>query len=174
MRIGRTQSQRLDYLSEEEAEALLKRAWYKHPHMVGFCLCGLYSGGRPGEILALTRDDVRLGGHPSITYSHRKGKDGLVRTRTIDMHPKVVNWIIMHTPGLGHLIRDEKGRPYDWGAVGQRFYKAFLPLVSDAGLRHISPYVLRHTFATRLRWNGTELDEVRELLGHASIDESMI
>jgi hypothetical protein len=31
MRIGRTTKTRIDYLSEEEAKALLERAWYKHP-----------------------------------------------------------------------------------------------------------------------------------------------
>jgi integrase len=162
MRIGRTQSQCLDYLSEEEVKVLLENA---KAGMLGFCLFALYSGGRPGEILALTRDDVRLGGHPSVTYSHRKGNDGVVRTRTIDLHPKIVPWIKTHAPMSRHLIRDEKGRPYDWGAAGQRFYKAFLQLVSDAGLRHISPYVLRHMFATRLRWNGAELDEIKDSWG---------
>jgi hypothetical protein len=64
-----------------------------------------------------------------------------VRTRSVDLHTKIFDWLWTEGPS-GHLIRDEKGRPYDWGAAGQRFYKAFMKLVSDAGLRHISPCLL--------------------------------
>lgn len=50
MRIGRTRSQRLEYLLPDEAQDLLDVALCAYPHMFGFCLFGLYSGGRPGEI----------------------------------------------------------------------------------------------------------------------------
>ena len=37
-----------------------------------------------------------------------------------------------------------------------------------AGLDGVTPYTLRHTFATRLLQRGANVREVQELLGHAS------
>lgn len=40
--------------------------------------------------------------------------------------------------------------------------------------RPVTPHVLRHTFATTLIGNGTPVEHVQKLLGHASLDTTMI
>lgn len=41
-------------------------------------------------------------------------------------------------------------------------------------LSEVHPHKLRHTFATNLRANGAEIEDIRDLLGHESIDTSLI
>jgi integrase len=48
------------------------------------------------------------------------------------------------------------------------FSRALAKAAEDAGVGHVHPHMLRHTFATRLRDRGVPLDRIMELMGHRS------
>ncbi|MBA2897758.1 tyrosine-type recombinase/integrase [Nonomuraea soli] len=45
-----------------------------------------------------------------------------------------------------------------------------LAVGEDAGLPGLRPHQLRHTYATRLREGGADVAQIKELMGHASLD----
>ena len=97
-------------------------------------------------------------GKTGISYLERYLE--VIRPHLVEKHPEVKT-----------LFVTLAGKPM----TRQRFYEIIRAYGESAGIpKVITPHMLRHSFATHLLNNGTDLRVVQELLGHADISTTQI
>ena len=133
------------------------------------------TGARISEAVGLAVDDldltsgtVRLLGKGS---KHRIVPVGSYAARALD------DYLVRARPALCAAGR---GTPAVFlnargGALSRQSAWAILRDTAErAGLRHVSPHTLRHSYATHLLDGGADVRVVQELLGHASITTTQV
>lgn len=116
----------------------------------------VYTGARREEINKLTWSDIERG---VIIF---KGKG--YRTRTVPLSPKLAEIMKEYPIGIGRLFN----------VTREQMSKQIKHYLRNAGLAHIRPHDLRHTFASHLVMEGVDLRTVQELLGHSSYSTTLI
>ncbi len=135
----------------------------------------LYATGmRVSELVGLTLDRLRL--DPGFVRILGKGS----KERLVPLGTSAREWVARYLgevrPGLDRARRPQvflnlRGGPL----TRQGFWKILRSHGQSAGIRsHLSPHVLRHSFATHLLEHGADLRAVQMMLGHTSLSTTEI
>ena len=112
---------------------------------------------RPSQVQRLDVDlDIRpcLGGDvPFVQVSAGKGGKPYLMPLTSD--GKAAFLLFLAVSGVGYFST-------------QAFYKSWMLACDQAHVTRFRPYLLRHSFATRVRRAGADFADVQALLGHKS------
>lgn len=154
-------------LSLDEVGALLGAI--RHPTYQAIVMVLYGSGLRIAEALALKVSDID-GGRGVIHVRHGKGD----KAREAKLSPSLYQWLRQYwgllRPPPPYLFASRKtGKPPRAPAV-----RAALGHAAKAAWikKHVTPHVLRHSFATHLLEQGTDVRVVGALLGHASLQST--
>lgn len=158
-------------LPHHETTALLAAARRQRDRLILLCLLGL--GLRVSELTGLEVTDIDLAVGTCLIREGKGGKDRLlpIHARLCD---ELRSWIANRT--AGYLFPGRRGKRLSSRAVQllMRRLAVRAGIVGAETARRVNPHRCRHSFATRLLDAGANLLEVRDLLGHASINTTQI
>lgn len=151
-------------LSKNEVRILISSASAKKSRLM---LMMLYSSGlRVSELLKLKRNDLELEKKNLWVRSGKGGKD-----RLVILSDKLVDELKPYLEGVSGWVF-----PGREGNLKPRTVQKIIKLAAQkAGIsKKVSPHTLRHSFATHLLENGTDLRMIQELLGHSNLQTTQI
>ena len=154
-------------LSEEEVAAVIK-AVNNLKHKV--ILMTIYSAGlRLSECLALTVADMDFD-RKQIRIRQGKGKKERQTVLSRTLLSEMKDYLIKFCPKI-FLFEGQKGGRYSASSVQAIMKRA----VKKSGIKkHATVHTLRHSFATHLLENGTDIRFIQELLGHKRLETTQI
>jgi integrase len=130
--------------------------------------CGL----RRGELLALTFESIQER-EDHWVIADLVGKGGHVRTVPVPTWVKVAidNWAAAADIRRGRVFRaiSKVGRIWGDGMTPKVLWEVVRAAAASAGIEKLAPHDLRRTCARLCHLAGGELDQIRFLLGHVSI-----
>ncbi len=161
VKLFKENNQRLRFLEREEIDKLLANCC---EHLRPIVIVALHTGMRKSEILGLKWHDIDIKRniiHLSYTKNGEK--------REVPMNGVVQKTIIgvLKNSESQYIFCNKDGKPY--GDIK----KSFLTAVKKSGIVDFHFHDLRHTFASQLVMSGVDLNTVRELLGHKSLEMTL-
>jgi integrase/recombinase XerD len=134
----------------------------------------LYATGvRVSELVALKMNDLNL----DLGYLTTLGKGS--KERTVPMGKSAVEWIKKYLPVRHQILGNKTSHFLFVNSRGHAlsrslFWKIIVEYGEKAKIGHITPHLLRHSFATHLLENGADLRSVQMMLGHSDISTTQI
>lgn len=155
-----------EVLSVKEVNQFLNAI--KKPRYQAIAMVLYGTGLRVSEALALKVSDID-GARGVLRVRHGKGN----KAREVMLSPELYQWLrqywARHQPPEPYLFASKSGKLPQANTVREAFAKA-----AQAALlkKHVTPHVLRHSFATHLLEQGTDVHVLAALLGHASLQST--
>jgi len=162
------------FLDDEEMTAFMHHAETEPDPLRKLCVLLLArTAMRVGELCNLAPDPVvEIGDHHSLHVPVGK----LRNDRYIPLHPTLVELIAdwqtsnaVHIARTGRLLTDA-----DSAVNRYRVARMVDRIAKNAGIGHVHPHQLRHTFATQAINRGMRLESVAALLGHKNLEMTMV
>jgi site-specific recombinase XerD len=155
------------WLSEDELRVFVTTPAETVRDQCAFALLA-WLGLRRAELLGLRVGDFRLDEDKVLI----RGKGRAERIMPVPGVIKpLVQALSMNRGPADYLLRGLDGGKWSPNSFGKVFHRH----VKRCGFeKHVTPHVLRHTFATHLVRKGTPLATVRDLMGHVKIDTTAI
>lgn len=151
-------------LSKDEVKKLIDSADNEKSRlMISF----LYSTGvRVSELVNLKVDDLNFSDNTGWV---RKGKGS--KDRLFKVSENLANELKAYLEGRGHKYAFSKEAPL----TTRNIQKIIKLTARRAGLnKKITPHTLRHSFATHLLEQGTDIRMIQSLLGHSSLNTTQV
>jgi len=161
VKLFKENNQRLRFLEREEIDRLLANC---SEHLRPIVIVALHTGMRKSEILGLKWQDIDIKRNIIHLLDTKNGEK-----REVPMNEVVQKTIIgvLKHPESQYIFCNDDGKPY--GDIKKSFFTA----VKKAGIIDFHFHDLRHTFASQLVMSGVDLNTVRELLGHKSLEMTL-
>jgi len=161
-------NRRLRFLNIDEANLLLNNSKEKSQNLYNMSLISLHCGLRAGEIFNLIWSDVDID-RGILFLRDPKGKRGRAAFMTNEV--KEIFRGLMRGNNQDLVFPDRKGNKIK--EISNAFNRAVEEVGLNAGVLDrrykVCFHTLRHTFASWLVENGTDLYTVKELLGHSTL-----
>lgn len=155
-------------LGREEVKAMIKQAEHlKHKLLVALLYgCGL----RCGEVRTIRLRDIDINRCMLLVRKTKGNYD-----RYVPLGKLLIRGIQQHIESTGATDYLFTGSDYD-GRYSQRGVQWVIKnLCKKAGIRkEVNTHTLRHTYATHLLEDGLDIVTIKELLGHAHIETTMM
>lgn len=155
-------------LAREEVKAMLKQADYlKHKLLIGLLYgCGL----RCGEVRTLRLRDIDLSRGMLLVRKTKGSYD-----RYVPLGKLLVRGITQYIESTGATDYLFTGTDFENHYSQRGVQWVIKQLCKKAGLnKEINTHTLRHTYATHLLEDGLDIVSIKELLGHANIETTMV
>ena len=175
---------KFDFLDFAEADRLVAAARHAPDPWCAMIPTALWTGLRLGELRALRWEDLELDG-ARLHVRHAADDENELhppksgQPRVVDLPRKAVAVLRAHAHGRGAFVfcREDGSMLQRWECESKSKHatgEGPLAKVSRAaGLRRVGWHMLRHTYASHLMMCGATVLEVRDLLGHASLEITM-
>ena len=157
------------YLSKDEMAELIEAVEHDEDLLLFVCL-SLSTGGRMGAIINIHKRDINTSGG-TISLADEKGSE----TYSVFITPRVMNLLVKRLPNIG--VNDSLFNT-NYRRI-QRQMKKVLDLLFNVGLdvsdakNRAVVHTLRHTFASHLAISGTPIFEIKELMNHKDINQTL-